>query len=94
MDPQEPLLATLKRQTFQWFGYAMRHDSLSKTILYSILGGGPHSSQQRKCWTNNIKGWTTLPELKLLIVAFCRKDWKKISTEMSNDPLSRGAELH
>ena len=30
VGPQEPLLATVRRRTFTWFGHVSRHDSLSK----------------------------------------------------------------
>ena len=59
------------------------HDSLSKTILPCALDGGRRLGQQRKCWMDNIKEWTSLPRPELLTRTFCRKDWKRISAESS-----------
>ena len=39
VGPQEPLLATVKRQKLACFGHVTRHDSLSKTIPSGHLGG-------------------------------------------------------
>ena len=78
VGPQEPLLATVKRQKLGWFRHVTRHDSLSKTILQSILEGGRHHGQQKKCWTDIVKEWMSLPMLELLATASNRKDWKKI----------------
>ena len=55
VDPQEPLLATVKRQKLAWFGYVTRHDSLSKTILQGTLEFGRRCGRQRKSWMDNIK---------------------------------------
>ena len=40
VDPQKPLLATVKRRKLSWFGHVTLHDSLSKTILQATLEGG------------------------------------------------------
>ena len=41
LDPQEPLLATVKRRKLAWFEHVTRHDSLSKTIFQELsLDGG------------------------------------------------------
>ena len=53
VDPQEPLLATVKRGKPAWFVPVTRHDNLSKTILQGTLEGG----QRRDCRGN--AGWTT-----------------------------------
>ena len=37
----------------------------------------------RKCWTDNIKEWTSLPIPELLTTASCRNDWKRVSAESS-----------
>ena len=37
--------------------------------------------RQRKCWTDNIKDWTSLPMPELLTMASCRKKWKRTSAE-------------
>ena len=39
VDPQEPLLAAVKKWKLTWLGHATHHDSLSKTILQGILEG-------------------------------------------------------
>ena len=43
------------------FGHVTRHDSLSKTILRGTQGVGRRRCRHRKCWTDNIKEWTSLP---------------------------------
>ena len=55
VDPQERLLATVKRQKLAWFGHVTRHDNLSKTILQGTMEGGRGRGRQRKCWMDNIK---------------------------------------
>ena len=62
------------------------HGSLSKTILQGTSEGGRHRGQQRKCWMNNIKVWTSLPMPELLTGASCRKDWKRVSAALSLMP--------
>ena len=62
------------------------HGSLSKTILQGTSEGGRHRGQQRKCWMNNIKVWTSLPMPELLTGASCRKEWKSVSAESSLMP--------
>ena len=58
---QEPLLATVKRWKLAWFRHVTCHDSLSKNSLQGILEGGQCHGQQRKCWMDNIKEWTSIP---------------------------------
>ena len=70
-----PSLA-VKRRKLAWFGHVTRHDSPSKTILHGTFEGG-----QRKCWTDNVEEWTSLPMPEVLTRASCRKDWKRISAE-------------
>ena len=67
--------AVVKRQKLAWFGYITCHDSLSKNILQGTLEGGQCHGQQRKCWMDNIKEWTSLPMPEPLTRASCRKDW-------------------
>ena len=74
VDPQEPLLATVKRRELEWFGHVTHDDSLSKTVLQGTLEDG----RQRKCCLDNIKEWTFLPMPELHTKASCRKDWKKM----------------
>ena len=57
--PQELLLATVKRWKLTYFGHVMCHDSLS--ILQCTLEGVQHCGQERKCWMDNLKEWTSLP---------------------------------
>ena len=84
VDPQERLLATVKRQKLAWFGHVTRHDNLSKTILQGTMEGGRHHGCHRKCWMDNVKGWTSLLMPELLTRASCRKDWKRIYVESSH----------
>ena len=71
--PQEPLLATVKRQKLAWFGHVTCHNSLSKTIFRALWRMG-NTCWQRKCWMDNIKDRTPLPMPELLTRATCRKD--------------------
>ena len=77
VGPQEPLLATTKRRKLAWFGHVTRPDSLSETVLRGTLEIGQRCCQQRKCWMDNIKEWTSLPMPELLTGASCRKKRKK-----------------
>ena len=86
VDPQKPLLATVKRWKLAWFGHVTRHDNFSKTILQGTLEVGRRRGRQRKCWMDNIKEWTSLPMSELLTMTSCREDWKTISAESSFMP--------
>ena len=66
VGPQEPPLVTVKRWKLAWFGHVTRHKSFSKANLQGTLESGRRCGQQRKCWTNNVKEWTSLPMLELL----------------------------
>ena len=84
VDPQEPLLATIKRRKLAWFEHNTCHDSLSKPIFQGTLEGRRHRGRQRKSWMDKIKEWTSLPMPELLKRASCKKkDWKRISAESS-----------
>ena len=61
VGPQEPFLTTAKRWKLAWFGHVTLHNSLSKTILQGTLEGGQCRGWQRKCWMDNIKERTSLP---------------------------------
>ena len=67
----------LSRQKCAWFGHVTRNDSLSKTILQCTSEGGQQRGQQRKCWMDGTKVWSSLPMPELLTMAFCRKKKKK-----------------
>ena len=84
VGPHEPLLSTVKRRKLAWFGHVTRYNTLSKTILQGTLeGGGGDAMVGGKCWTDNIREWTSLPMPELLTRASYRKDWKRIAAEMS-----------
>ena len=83
VNPQEPLLATVKRQKLAWFRQVTRHNSLSKTILQGTLEGGRCRGRQRKCWMDNIKERTSQPVPDMLTRTSYRKDWKRISADSS-----------
>ena len=61
VGPQEPLLATDKRQKQTWFWYITHYDSLSETNLEGILEDGQCWDRQKKWWMDNIKEWMSLP---------------------------------
>ena len=73
VGPQEHLLATVKRWKLARFGHVTCHNNFSKIILQGPLEGQQYCSQQRKCWMDNIKEWTSLPMPELLTRASCRK---------------------
>ena len=85
VGPQEPLLATQETETCTAQAYT-RHDSLPETILRGTLEGGRRRGRQRKCWTDNVNEWTSLPTPELLTRASCGKDWTRISAESSPPP--------
>ena len=74
------------------------HSSLSKTILQGTLDGGRCCGQQRKCWMDNIKEWTSLPMSELLTRAPAEKTGGEFLLNRPscppNDPISQGAELN
>ena len=86
VGPQEPLLATVERWKFAWFGHVTRHGNLSKTILQGTLEDGRRGGRRRECWMDNIKKWTSLLMPEQLTRASCRKDGKRISAESSLMP--------
>ena len=81
-DTAEPLYSDHSKNHF-WFGHVTRHDSLSKTILGGNLREWANHGQQKECWMNNIKKWTSLPMPEHVTMAFGRKDRKRISAELS-----------
>ena len=86
--PQEPLLELSRdRNLLAWFRHVACHNSLSKTILQGTLEGGGHHGQQRKCWMDNIKEWTSLPVPDLLTMASCKKKKKKTGRGSSESSL-------
>ena len=78
-----------------------RHDSLSKTIRQGTLEGGRRRRRQRKCWMDNVKGWTSLskPELpKMTSRKKKKKERKRVSAESflvspRDDLVGRGSEM-
>ena len=66
-----------KREKLAWLRHVKRHISLFKTILQDTLDGRWCHGQQRKCWMDNIKKWTSLPMPELLTRASYRKKKKK-----------------
>ena len=66
-----------ERQKLAWFGHVQRHIRLSKTILQGTLEGGRRRGQQRKCWMDSIKEWTSLPMTELFTRSSCRQDWRE-----------------
>ena len=80
---QTPLLAIVKRRKIAWFDYVTRQGSLSKAFLQGTLEGEKRFGRQRKCWIDNVKQLTSLPMPEVLMMASCKKDWKRISVESS-----------
>ena len=74
VDPQEPLLATIKRRKLAWFEHNTCHDSLSKPIFQGTLEGRRRRGWLRKYWIDNIKRRASLPMPELLTRAFWRTD--------------------
>ena len=57
--------------------------SLSKSILQGTLKVGQCYALQMKCLIDNIKEWISLPMPELPTMAFCTRDWRRISGESS-----------
>ena len=66
-------------------GSVMSHPKAAspKPSFRGTLEGGRRRGRQRKCWMDNIKEWTSLPMPKLLAIASCRKERRRISAESS-----------
>ncbi|GFR88836.1 UDP-glucuronosyltransferase 2A1-like [Elysia marginata] len=77
VDPQEPLLATVKRRKLAWFGHVTRHDSLSKTILQGTVEGKRRRGRQKKAWCDNIKEWAGMAMYELVRSASDRDAWRQ-----------------
>ena len=81
------------------FGHVTRHDSPSKTLLQGALDGGRRRGRPKKCCMENIKDWTSLNMLELLIRASSGKDWKKClltrpsCPRLPYDPIGHGTEV-
>ena len=56
----EPLLTTVKRRKFYWFGHLVRSNKLllSMTILQGYTDGSRARGRQRKLWVDNLKDWS------------------------------------
>ena len=74
VGPEEPLLATVKRQKLMWFKHVTCHKGYTSAIFQGIFEDGQPHDWHRQCWMDIIP-----PEL--FTRASCRKDWKRISTE-------------
>ena len=99
LGPQMPLLATVKRQKLAWFGHVTCYDSLSKTILQGTLQGGQCHGQQRKCWMDNIKEWTSLPNARTAHEGLLQKRLEEdpcwiVPHVPPDDPIIQGTELN
>ena len=86
VGPQEPRLVTVKETEACMVQACHTPWQPLKNHLQGTLGGGRHRGQQRKCWIDNNKEWTSLPMPELLTRASCRKDWRGISAELSLMP--------
>ena len=74
------ILPKIKRA---WFRHVTYHNGLSKKHPSGHLGVWRTPWSERKCWTDNVKEWTSLSMPELLTMASRRKDRKKISDESS-----------
>ena len=77
VGPQESLPETVKRRKLAWFGHVTRLDGLPKIIFQGTLEGGRRRGEQRQCWMDTIKEWTSLPMSELLTRASWRKKLEK-----------------
>ena len=94
VGPQEPLLATVKRQKLGWFRHVTRHDSLSKTILQDTSEGGRRRRNG---------GWTTSKSGHPCPCQICSQGPSAEKTgrgsllnrpsRSQNDPIGHGAKL-
>ena len=62
------------------------------------VGGGGRRGRQRKCWMDNVKERASLPMPEVFTITFRRKDWKRISADLSfvspGRPYGRGTDLN
>ena len=67
-------------------GFGVSHATTASSKPSSkapTLKGARRRVQQRKCWMDNVKEWTSLPMPKPLARASGRNDWKTISADSS-----------
>ena len=77
--PVKPLLTTVKRRKFQWFGHVIRstnRNSLSKTILQGSTNGSRARGRQRRLWTDNLKVWSGKTLDQLIRLSENRNVWR------------------
>jgi hypothetical protein len=77
--PVKPLLTTVKRRQFQWFGHVIRstnRNSLSKTILQGSTNGSRARGRQRRLWTDNLKVWSGKTLDQLIRLSENRNVWR------------------
>ena len=68
IGPHEDLLTIVKRHKLQWYGHVSRSSGLAKTILQGIVKGERRQGGQRKRWEDNIREWTGLEFIIIIII--------------------------
>ena len=71
----EPLLTTIKRRKFCWFGHVTRGNTLSKTVLQGFTSGSRARGRQRRLWIDNLKDWSGKSLEELTRLAENRQLW-------------------
>ena len=86
IEPQEDLLAIVKRRKLLWYGHVSRSTGLAKTILQGALKWGRRQGRQRKRWQDNIREWTRLEFGKSQRAVENREKWRKLVVKSSVVP--------
>ena len=84
--PHEDIMAIVKRQKLQWYGYVSRSPGLAKTILKDTVKAGRRQGTKKKRWEHNISEWTGLDFPKFQWAVENREKWRKLVVKSSVVP--------
>ena len=73
----EPILQSIHRRQLKWYGYAIRHDNLSKTILQGMVEGNRKCGRPKRKWTDDIKEWNKMTQSDLMVKPHDRNEWRR-----------------
>ena len=83
IEPQEDLLAIVKRRKLLWYGHVSRSSCLAKTILQGAVEGARRQGRQRNGWEDDIREWTGLEFGKSHRAMENRERWGKLVAKSS-----------
>ena len=86
IEPQEDLLATVKRRKLLWYGHVSRSTGLAETILRGTVKRGRRQGRQRKRWDDNIREWAGLEFAKSQKAVENKEKWRKLVVKSSMAP--------